>query len=243
MKIFAKIYMTKIINISHYDNDKDYIYSSLYKRENNNYLSSYYYPGSDIKEEPYYDLYSKIRNHFIEKPKEGCYVCLCKKGFYHSVFPGFKESQFCPNCRKNIGTIRKEILIKNEIKIEDEFVNRDGYYRIFKDENEINSLDQKQRENLNKIKYMTLKEFEEKYINKLYESDKGLPSNIDKNFYLRDDKIIRNLSQVSFRLLNFILYSHLFFARIFTNLERFDSYKPLDNNKVMINHHFFLLGL
>ena len=232
-----------------YDNDKDYIYSSLYKRENNNYLSSYYYPGSDIKEEPYYDLYSKIRNHFIEKPKEGCYVCLCKKGFYHSVFsgfPGFKESQFCPNCRKNIGTIRKEISIKNEIKIEYEFVNRDGYYRIFKDENEINSLDQKQRENLNKIKYMTLKEFEEKYINKLYESDKGLPSNIDKNFYLRDNKIIRNLSQVSFRLLNFILYSHLFFARIFTNLERFDSYKPLDNNKVMswgeiLNESFILL--
>ena len=93
---------------------------------------------------------------------------------------------------------------------------------------------------------MTLKEFEEKYINKLYERDKGLPSNIDKNFYLRDNKIIRNLSQVSFRLLNFILYSHLFFARIFTNLERFDSYKPLDNNKVMswgeiLNESFILL--
>ena len=63
---------------------------------------------------------------------------------------------------------------------------------------------------------MTLKQFEEKYMNKLYDREKGLPINIDKNYYLRDDKIIRNLSQISYRLLNYILYSHLFFARIFT---------------------------
>lgn len=44
---------------------------------------------------------------------------------------------------------------------------------------------------------MILKQFEESKINKLYEKEKGLPSNIDNNYYLRDNKVIRNLSQVS----------------------------------------------
>ena len=63
---------------------------------------------------------------------------------------------------------------------------------------------------------------------RLYEKEKGLKDNIDIDFYLRDNKNIRNLSQISYRLLNYILYSHLFFAKIFTNQERFDRYKPQD---------------
>ena len=218
------------------EDDKDYIYSSLYERSNINYLAEKYYPGSDMRDEPYYELYSKIKNHFIEKPKEGCYVCLCNKGFYHSVpsgFPGYQESQdICQSCGKKTGTIRKEIMTE-KLTIEYECVKRDNYYRIFKDEDEIQSLDSNKREKLYKINYMTLKEFEEKYMYKLYEREKGLPSNIDKNYYLRDNKIIRNLSQVSYRLLNYILYSHLFFARLSTNLERFDRYKPKDKDKDM----------
>ena len=43
-------------------------------------------------------------------------------------------------------------------------------------------------------------------MNKLYEKEKGLPTDIDVNYYLKDNKIIRNLSQISYRLLNYILY-------------------------------------
>ena len=90
---------------------------------------------------------------------------------------------------------------------------------------------------------MTLKAFEYKYIIPLYKKGKGLPCNIDKNFYLRDNKVIRNLSQISFRLLNYILYSHLFFARIFTNLESFDKYKPKEMSwGEVINQSFKLLA-
>ena len=39
---------------------------------------------------------------------------------------------------------------------------------------------------------------------------------IDEDFLKKDNKQIRNLSQVSYRLLNFILYSHLFFAKLYT---------------------------
>ena len=53
-----------------------------------------------------------------------------------------------------------------------------------------------------------------------YLSDKYYPgSDFSKN-----NKNTGKLSLISFRLLNYILYSHLFFARAFTNLKRFDNY-------------------
>ena len=50
-----------------------------------------------------------------------------------------------------------------------------------------------------------------------------------------DNKNTGKLGSISFRLLNYILYSHLFFARILTNLKRFDNYvhKFLDWGKTL----------
>jgi hypothetical protein len=78
---------------------------------------------------------------------------------------------------------------------------------------------------LDEIDFTTLNEFKEQYIKKLLNKEKGLP-NIDKNYFKKETKIIRNLSQVSYRLLNYILYSHLFFARILTKTNKFDYYLP-----------------
>ena len=209
------------------DENEEGIYSPLYDKQNINYLSEKCYPGSDTKDEPYYELYSKIVNHFKEKPNEGCYVCLCNKGFYHSVssgFPDFPEKDNkCQNCQKEIGAITK----KDESGEKLEIVKRDKYFRIFKDNEEINSLkrNNNKRNKLEEINYMTLDEFREKYIQRLFNNEKGLP-NFDKNYFKRDNKIIRNLSQISYRLLNYILYSHLFFARLLTKTNKFDNYKP-----------------
>ena len=100
------------------------------------YLSEKYYPGSDTKNEPYYELFFKIQDHFIKHPDEGCYVCLCNEGYYHSVpsgFPGELEKNFkCPKCSKEIGTIE----IGEELDKKLETVKRDKYYRIFKDNEE-----------------------------------------------------------------------------------------------------------
>jgi len=222
------------------DDNHDYIYSSLYNIGKSSYLSEKYYPGTDTKEEPYYELYSKIKNHFKEKPNEGCYVCMCKQGFYHSVasgFPGISEKNIkCPHCKKEIGIISKK-------NIKSKIVNRDNYFRIFKDEDEIDSLknNKSKKEKLNEINYMTLKKFEEKYISPLYIKEKGLPQ-IDKNNFFKENKIIRNLSQISYRLLNYILYSHLFFASLLIGTNKFDKYKPKDMKwgKVLNESYIFL---
>ena len=62
---------------------------------------------------------------------------------------------------------------------------------------------------------MTLDDFKQKYIEKYYIQEKGITV-VKENHLKKDNKVIRNLSQISYRILNFVLYSHLFFARLYT---------------------------
>ena len=224
------------------DKEGDYIYSYLYNQNNLSDFDQKFYPGNDNnnKEESYYELYNKIVNHFKEKPNEGCYVCLCDKGYYHSVpsgFPGFSETNMkCDKCKNEIGAkeyYRKETIEENDeikvinVKTYEIVQSNENYYRIFKDNQEINDLKRIKDyyKNFEKMKYMTLEKFKEQYITPLYCKEKGL-NKIDINDFNKENKIIRNLSQISYRLLNYILYCHLFFAKLFTQSEKFDNYKP-----------------
>jgi len=220
------------------DEEQDYIYSYLYNINNTDF-NEYFYPGYDNKEESYYELYNKIINHFKETPDEGCFVCLCNKGYYHSVklgFPGYSEINMkCPKCLKEIGAKEiydKEIDQNNPDKIKyikayHIIKSNNNYFRIFKDDEEIRNLklDKDNNKMFENLKYMTLKTFEEEYILTLYEKEKGL-NEIHRDNFLKDNKIIRNLSQISYRLLNYILYCHLFFAKIFTGSVKYDKYLP-----------------
>ena len=188
--------------------NKNGIYYPIYS--DINLLKDKFYPGNDSE---YNKEFSKIINHFKSKPNEGCYICLCKDFYYHSIpsgFPSSKEKDMkCPKCKKPFG------------------VKRDDYYRIFKDDEEIRALkrDKDKKKEIEKINYLTLEKFTEKYINKQQESKKGIFIS-DKNNFKSDNKIIRNLSQVSYRLLNYILYTHLFFARLITNKKELKNYLP-----------------
>jgi hypothetical protein len=195
------------------------IYYSLYDIDKIYDLKDKFYPGNDTKVN---SVYSDIINHFNTKPEEGCYVCLCKGWYYHSVpsgFPGKAElGKSCPKCNQNIGSEGKflglQILGSNIVK-------REGYYRIFKNNDEIEELKSNKnlRQKLNEINYMTIEELKKDYINK---EEKGITSSDEKRFK-NDKKIIRNLSQVSYRILNYILYTNLFFAKLLLNKNEFDA--------------------
>ena len=218
------------------EGEGEYIYSYLYKRNNGDFNKKFY-PGNDNKNEPYYELYNNIVNHFKEKSTEGCFVCLCDKGYYHSVksgFPGRSELHMkCGKCQKDIGA--KEIAIENiDEKGEKKYtisyetiMSNPNYYRIFKDNEEIKKLklNKDNYKKFEKLKFMTLEEFKNKYINPLYSREKGLNA-IDKDTFKKENKVIRNLSQISYRLLNYILYCQLFFAKLFIQSERYDKYLP-----------------
>ena len=213
------------LNIIFSENEKC-LYYSLYESDKINYLKEEFYPGNDARVNL---AYSQILNHFKTKPEEGCYACLCDKMYYHSVpsgFPGKMEHNMtCPKCSKNIGTENKMWGLSNDIKI----VKRDGYYRIFKNENEIEEIKKKKklRENLNEINYMTLEQFKKEFAYKIEKA--GIYCSDAKNFK-NTKKVIRNLSQVVYRLLNYILYSNLFFAKLILNKNDFDNFLPKKNN-------------
>ena len=198
------------------------IYYPLYNSNNLIYLTEKYYPGNDTKPNI---IYYDILNHFKTKPEEGCYVCLSNNWCYHCISSGFQEENelnlICPNCLKSISS-NKEGKNKNIVKI-------DNYYRIFKDDKEIEEIkgDEIKNNKLKKINYMTLKEFQEKYIIKIIKNEKGLYIS-DKNSFKNTMKIVRFLNPISFRILNYILYIHLFFAGIITEKKDFDKFLPKD---------------
>ena len=206
------------------NNNNSTIYSIFYlgKKYFEN-IKQYYYPGNDIdNSNPIYNnLLSKIVSHFSGvNAKRGCYVCLSGKGWYHNdniIKDNIMEIR-CKDCQK--------ILWKEE----NSFMNKklkpqieQNYLRIFKDEKE----EEQNKKFLydNPINHLTIDKFKEKYIKKYLENGTGV-SMVDEENFKKTDKIIRNLSQVSYRLLNFILFSHLFFARLYTENIKFDSFLP-----------------
>ena len=204
------------------------IYYPLYKENNINYLTDYYYPGNDTEPN---NIYSKIINHFKTKPNQGgCYACLCKEGgFYHfepSGFPNtYNVKRKCPHCHKFIGIIDKG-WINKDLKLS----IREDYYRILKDNKEIEEI-KKDKVKINKfgeINYMTLEQYKKKYFcDEKEKGKKGIFIPVDKNYFKNNFKVIRNLSQISFRILNYILYIHLFFASLITEKrDVFNKYLP-----------------
>ena len=202
-----------------YSKSQNSIYSVFYGRHVDlKKLNNNCYPGNDIKNIPIYSLYSKIVEHFNNIPNQGCFVCLCKGGCYHSIKGGIPKEKYlnlkCKKCGKNIGAIINERGFITPVK-------RDYYYRIFKTEEEA-----EKDEKINGEKYncMSLDEFK-KYIIKEFEEEKGIQKN-DEDFFKKDTKIIRSLSQISYRILNFILYSHLLFSKVYNNIDSLDKCLP-----------------
>ena len=165
------------------------IYYPLYDGDCSKLLKEQFYPGNDTKPN---DVYASIINHFKSKPNEGCYVCLCKKGYYHCVksgFPGYKEANMtCPKCQKNIGTTKR--FFNSEIKI----IKRDEYCRIFKDQNEIDEIkkDKDVRNKLKEINYMTIDDYKKKYVinEKEIKNEKGIYIHKDKNYFKNDSDLL-----------------------------------------------------
>ena len=196
-----------------YDEGKN-IYYPLYtnKKDINSYL-----PGNDIRERKIYLNYSQIKEYLENHNSSfGVYVCICNiyketdeniNIIYEEGNNGYPiKSEVCQYCNEPIG---------NEDGQENSFYERDSYFRIFKNKEDL------ERESKNKKKgnCITLGYFFDKYLsNKLKEDSKGVNIS-NKEFFDNTDKPIRHLSQIGFRLMNLILYSHLFTNNLFNDKE------------------------
>ena len=89
------------------------------------------------------------------------------------------------------------------------------------------SLNSDKNNRLQKINHWIIEEFKINKTIHLYNKEEG-KNNIYINKLKKANRTIINLSQLSFRLLSYILYSYLFFVKLFTSSTIFDHYKETE---------------
>ena len=192
-----------------YKENKNNFYFNLISKEFSNIIDSYCIPGIDEPDNWVINNYYKLEKHLNTKlPDHGAYVCSC--GFFYDIPPcGFPtESSECPKCKKLIGGTEK----KPEEKGYHKMILREGHYRIFKNLEEKKEEFERFKDTDELIPNMLLSNYRNKIIEPiLNKSNFGIPK-IDKITFIQKNKKIRKLSQVGYRLLNYIFYSHLFFS-------------------------------
>ena len=210
-----------------HSNKNGFLYSLILSDKYDEILNKNCIPGNNLCDNIYVNNYYEIEKHLNTQPRDsGAYVCSC--GLYYNIEPcGFptepkKEPKklYCSNCKKEIGYAEKNPNVQGEHGM----VIREGHYRIFKDE------DHKKGEMKNdtdeNIPNMLLADYKKKVIDPILDKSIHGINQISKVRFVQDEQKVRKLSQVGYRLLNYILYSHLFFANClgFISDEKINSY-------------------
>ena len=187
-----------------YSLETENFYSLFFKDNYLENLKKSYVPGNDYPDIPKLNSLVQIENHVINYPDDnGCYVCSC--GFYYSLepsgFPNENHKFKCPVCQKDIGASNQGMII------------RKGHYRIFKDKEQKEEQMSKYGNCDENFPNRTLEQYKKEVIEPILKNYNYGINRTSKNKFLEKDKNIRNMSQITYRLLNFLLYNHLFFAK------------------------------
>jgi len=201
------------------------LFSNFFNKDCSSILKNYYIPGNHNQDDLHLYTLFDIEEHFNEYPSDkGCYVCSC--GYYYSIDPcGFPtKDQFsnCPKCKQVIGYRNSNNPNKLEFCIE----YRQGHYRIFKKEEDKNYEMKKYNINDDMVPNKSYNDYIKEVINPILKLEKPGLNIIEKNQFLLTPKRIRNLSKIGYRLLNFIIYCHLFYS----NCLEFITEEELRNN-------------
>lgn len=213
--LYSLRFCLKFIN-----NEDNNIYKNMFNENANDLIRQNYYPGNDLSDLKIYKVYSQLLAELPTAPDEkGYYICNCKPNgpFLHLVqspdgFPRSKDKATCPFCNKKI---KYELQWKNST-----MRARKNYFRVFYNDSkkQIAESNKKQKEG----NFETLVSFKQKYVvENLRKENKGIIK-ISEEFFMKEDKYIRDLSQISYRLLNYILFSNLLFSSALGYIQRKD---------------------
>ena len=200
-------------NASNENIENQFLYSSILSDDCLNTINNYFIPGNDTARNLKLETLKDIEIHLNKLPGDtGCYVCSC--GYYYTIdpcgFPTRGKTMNCPSCQQLIGFGEKKI---NKGEKNHGMVLRPGHFRIFKNLQQKNEEMKRFDDPDENIPNKTLEEYKKDIIEPLInKSSRGI-NVVSKNIHLNLDKNVRRLSRIGFRLLNFILYNHLFFAR------------------------------
>ena len=202
------------------NDNKILLYESLLSTECLTNLKKSYIPGCDTIEDLHIITLEDVINHLNTlNEKHGCYVCSC--GYYYEVrpcgFPSRPNTSICPICGLNIGWAE----IPGKGHIDHGLVQREGHYRIYLDNAQRISCENRYGDTSENIPNKTLDDYKREVIEPILKKSQFGLNIVSKDFFLKTNKKVRNLSELSFRLLNFITYSHLFFANCLNYIDDF----------------------
>ena len=201
-----------------YNNNNNSLFRAILSKNCMDTIDQSIIPGNDNKEDLHLKELEKIEYHFKTFGNDyGCYVCSC--GFYYDIQPcGFPTNKLtfnCPYCHEKCGWDKKKV---NGGARNHGMVVRPGHYRLFKNKDQ----QQEQMSRWNDPKENIPNILLEEYYKKVIEPIKKEPSfgfnPISSEYFLKQNKRVRKLSNIGYRLLNLISYCHLFFTYCLGNI-------------------------
>ena len=171
-------------------NQNEYLYSQIISSDIEKKLKEICIPGNNFLDNIDIKYYNYIKNYLKKENKDpnyGVYVCSC--GLYYEVNPNnFLNCLIhCYNCGKIIDPSSKN-------------------------NNQKNSILTKTQDTYTKFPNILFEEYKRIKIDPILEANKFGIIKVNKMTFKDINKKVRNLSNIGYRILNFILYSHLFYA-------------------------------
>ena len=155
------------------------------------------FPYTSLKIQSFYEIKKLLE---ANPDNYGAYLCSC--GYRYSIDKcSFPTKEFnCPICKEKIGG-------NNYI-----LVRREGHIRVFYDEE---SRRRKLKNNYadKNIPNKLLSKLEKEINIEKEKLEKGIEP-CEKDFFLKNHEKIRDMEEITFRFLNFVLYSFLFYSHI-----------------------------
>ena len=191
------------------------IFSSFYininsKNELIHFLNNNYIPGAYPIQNEFVDSYYEIANHLNSQPSDNAiYMCSCGK--YYNIRPcGFPVLvSRCQKCNLEIGGYNHALL------------RRPNHYRIFLNEKDKTKEFNKMFADRN-MPYKYLDQFKKEIVDPILNTpNKGI-GKMTKEIISKTGNNIRNMNELTFRILNFVLCSHLLVANILDILNNND---------------------
>ena len=192
--------------------NKNSIYSKMLGENWENEIYNSYIPGAELFSDLFVESYYSI-NRFIENSNkdglgEGFYICNCGEWYFNPYCGVPVNITYCLNCNKEVGGIDEVLTKRGKKNYEKEI------FRIYYDE--INKRKVEEREDLIE-RYQDqwydsklLKDFNKEIENEINKDYKGINCN-NYLLFINENKQIRKLSQISYRILSFIIYSNILF--------------------------------
>ena len=197
------------LQTSNCENPNGLLFSELISKECEQKINQNCIPGNNILDDIYVSNYYAIERHLNKFASNvGAYVCSC--GLYYDIGPcGFPSANStCLNCGQPTGNGPNPPGVTGCHG----FAHRNGHYRIFKDEAQKKGEFGKYGDNDKNIPNMYLNDYKTKIIDPIIEKSKFGISKVSKVVFENTQQPVRKLSQAGYRLLSFILYSHLFYS-------------------------------